>query len=301
MSTIKRVAIAGAGGNIGTPILKQLLESNSFDVTVLTRETSTATFPSNVTVKKVNYEDVSSLTSALKGIDGVVSTLASVSLSSQTKLIDASIAAGVQRFVPSEFGVDTQNENASKLPVFTPKIEVQKYLKEKADEGKISYTLVFTGPFFDWGLAVGFLLNVKEKKARLFDGGDNKFSATTVATIGKTIVEVFRKPEVTKNRVIKVKDLETSQNQVIAIVNKIKPEGEWQIEKVDTDALVKDSYERLGKGDFGATTWTQFLAKAIFGGPAYGGAFEKTDNELLGLKTLSDKEVEDLIAGIVKG
>jgi len=301
MSTIKKVAIAGGTGNIGTPILEQLLASKSFDVTVLTRETSTATFPSNITVKKVNYEDVSSLTSALQGIDGVVSTLGSTALSTQTKLIDASIAAGVQRFVPSEFGCDTQQENASKLPVFAPKIEIQKYLKEKADEGKISYTLVFTGPFFDWGLAVGFILNVKEKKARVFDGGDNKFTATTLATIGKTVVEVFRKPEVTKNRVVKVKEVETSQNRLIAIVNKIKPEGEWQIEKLETDALVKDSYERLGKGDYGAATWTQFLAKAIFGGPAYGSAFEKSDNEVLGIKTLSDKEVEDLIAGIIKG
>jgi len=300
MAAFKRVAIAGATGNLGEPILKQLLASNAFEVTVLTRESSTAVFPSNVTVKKVNYEEPSSLISALQGIEAIVSTLATLSVGTQTKLIDAAIAAGVKRFLPSEFGNDTTNAKSTQLPVFAGKIEVQKYLKEKAAKNEISYTLVLTGPFFDWGLAVGFILDVKNKKGRVFDGGDVKFSASTLETIGKAVVSVFQKPEETKNRALRVKSADVTQNAIIEAAKKIQPGGEWQVEHFSTDEVLKDSYERLGKGDLGSETWIGFLIKSLYG-EGYGGYAEKSDNELLGLHTFSQKEIEETIAAVIKG
>lgn len=50
--------------------------------------------------------DVAGLTKVLHGIDVVVSTLAGPAFGLQPHLIEAAIAAGVKRIVPSEFGSD---------------------------------------------------------------------------------------------------------------------------------------------------------------------------------------------------
>jgi uncharacterized protein YbjT (DUF2867 family) len=102
-------------------------------------------------VKCVDYDDPKSLIAALKGADAVVSAISSSAVPVQMKLIDASIEAGVKRFIPSEFGGDTFNEKSSQLPVYRGKLAVTEYLKQKASEDKIEYTAIMTGPFLDFG------------------------------------------------------------------------------------------------------------------------------------------------------
>jgi len=87
---------AQATGNLGPKVLEQLLNAG-FDVTVLTRQESTSTYPSNVQVAPVDYSSIDSLTSTLKGQDAVVSTVATPDLHSQNTLVDAAVAAGVKR------------------------------------------------------------------------------------------------------------------------------------------------------------------------------------------------------------
>lgn len=303
MSGIKRVALAGASGNLGPAILTQLLKAN-FTVTVLTRQDSKSTFPSesNLTVVPVDYASVSSLTSALKGHDAVVSTLTTQAISVQNHLIDAAIAAGVTRFIPSEFGSDTLSPLAHKLPVYGAKIAVQEYLAKKVAEGSsLSYTFVLTGAFFDWGLQVGFLVNLKDKKVELYDGGDRPFSTTRLATIGKAVVGILQHPEQTQNRAVYVHDAVVTQNQIIAIAEKKLGGGaKFETTAVKTADLERSSYEELGKPspNFGVAM-VNFVKRAIWG-EGYGGEFEKVDNELLGIEPMSEKAVEELVDGLVE-
>lgn len=67
----------------------------------------------------------------------------------QEKLIEAAIQAGVERFIPSEFGANTENELCGALPVYAGRKQIQNYLKSRADE--ISYDVVITGAFLDFG------------------------------------------------------------------------------------------------------------------------------------------------------
>lgn len=68
--------------------------------------------------------------------------------SEQLKLVDAAIAAGVKRFIPSEYGCNTADERIRKLvPVFVGKRKVVDYLISK--ENEISWTAVITGLFAD--------------------------------------------------------------------------------------------------------------------------------------------------------
>jgi hypothetical protein len=129
-------------------------------VTVISRIGSNSSFPPSVNVLTVDYSSVASLTAAFQGQDAVVSTVGSGGLLGQSVLFDAAVAAGVKRFLPSEFGSDLSDSKTASLPVFGHKIAIRNYIEEKVKAGaKITYTYVINGPFLDWGLEVGFLLD----------------------------------------------------------------------------------------------------------------------------------------------
>jgi uncharacterized protein YbjT (DUF2867 family) len=148
MSPIKNVVLIGAGGNLGPSILTEFLKS-SFTVTVLSREDSKSTFPSEAKVVKTDYSP-ESLAKAFDGQDAVISIVGNAGFADQTKIIDAAVAAGVKRFVPSEFGSDTDNSDVRAIvPIFNGKKQVVDYLKGKESD-TFSWTALITGPFFDW-------------------------------------------------------------------------------------------------------------------------------------------------------
>jgi hypothetical protein len=292
-SPIRTVAIAGASGNLGPAILSPLLAAN-FTVTVLTRSSSTATsstYPPTVTVRTVDYASLDSITTALRGQDALVSTLASAAIDVQIRLIDAALAAGVQRFIPSEFGSDTRNPLARKLPVYAGKVKVQDYLTEKARENeKFTYTFIYTSAFFDWCLKMGFLLG-----REMYDGGDRKFSTTRLSTIGKAVVGVLQHPAETRNRDVYVHEAVVTQKQLAKLSGK-----EWEAEEASTEVLEREAYAELGKEkpDYGKAMYG-FLKRAVWG-EGYGGYFGQVDNELLGIGMMNEREIEELVKEYIR-
>ena len=85
-----------------------------------------------------------------------MSLVGAAALTQQKGAIDAAAEAGVKRFIPSEFGCDTQapylyilkhlmtNWSAGEL-IFQAKRDTAAYLKEVAAAGKLTYTLIATG------------------------------------------------------------------------------------------------------------------------------------------------------------
>lgn len=88
---------------MGKPVVKALLESG-FKVTAVSRTDSTSTFPDDVQVVRGNYEDSEFWKKAFTGQDAVILAIGSGTLQSQKAIIDAAVAAGVKRIIPSEFG-----------------------------------------------------------------------------------------------------------------------------------------------------------------------------------------------------
>src|ERR1700761_2524201 len=269
-----RVAVAGATGTLGVPLITSLLAADH-DIVVLTRKgsDSASKLPkaSNLTVKEVDYTSVSDLASALQGVKVVVSTLATASVGGQNPLVDAAVTAGVERFIPSEYGCDTVNPVTAKLPVFQFKVATQEYLKEKAAQNpNFSYTLVMTGPFLDWGLAHGFILNPKGHSGTLYNGGDAKFSSTTLASIAQAVVGVISHLQETKNRAVYVHDTVTTQNTLIAYA-KEKDGKEWDLTPKTTQAAYDESLKELQSGGDIGKAMVGFILSSIFGGEKTGG------------------------------
>lgn len=121
-------------------------------MTAVSRASSSSTFPEGVAVEKVDLASLESVRAALAGHDAVVSTVATVSVGGQHVLVDAAIAAGVRRFVPSEFGINTRIVGDTPIgKILTGKVATVDYLTSKADENPwFSWTAITTGFFFDW-------------------------------------------------------------------------------------------------------------------------------------------------------
>lgn len=294
MSTIRNVAIYGAAGEVGEHVLQALIDSKKFNISILTRPTSKSTFPSSVNVMKVDISSVSDLTSALTGQDAVVSTVGSMGVLSQTTVIDAAVAAGVKRFLPSEFGCDLDDAPTSKLPVFGYKIEILKHIKEQAAKHpEFTYTFIRNNAFLDWGLDHDFLFQPKSANPRIFDGGDRPFAVTSLPTVGQSVLGVLSKPAETKNRVVFIQDMITTQNRMLAIAKGLAPERKWEPKHETLDAVHKAADEQLAKGNMGAIMEYLYLACM---GEGYHCVYEQNDNELLGIKgDKTDKDIEAIM------
>ena len=292
-----------ASGSLGAPVLNALIKSGKFNITAVKRTSSSASFPDSVTVRTADLSSVDSVTAAFKGQDAVVSTVGMEGLLGQSVMIEAAVAANVKRFLPSEFGSDLANPKTSALPVFKYKMDIQKAVREAAAaKPDFTYTLVSNGAFLDWAFEKQLLLNWKESKPKLFDGGKGVFSATTLDSIGQAVVGVLSHPEETKNRFVYVKDADISQQQVLDIVKKVDPGKTWEEPTlIDTADVEKSSYESLAKGEITVPVMIGFILRAMFGGPEYGGQFVKTDNELLGVKGKTEAEVEALFKSLIHG
>jgi hypothetical protein len=294
MSSIRTVALAGASGHLGPAIMDELVKSG-FHLTVLTREDSRASFPSSVKVAKVNYDSIESLVAALKGQDAVVSVLGFNALLAQNKLIDAAVAVGVKRFLPSEYGADTLNPKVRVLSgLFGQKAGIAEKLIKIAAEGSLTYTFVYTGPFLDMVMGRGIPGDFKEHNATLYDGGDVKFSTTTIPTTARAISSVLQHPEETKNKSIYVSGAVVTQNQLIGMAEKIQGER-WTTTKASTADLEKEANEEMKKPEPNRTKIiTAVIVRSIMG-EGFGGFFEKNDNELLGVSPMHESEIEALV------
>jgi uncharacterized protein YbjT (DUF2867 family) len=296
MPGYKNIAVAGATGNLGPTIVQELVAAD-FNVTVLSQSGKSDNLPSGVKVIKIDYSSHDSLVEALKDQEAFVSLIPD--FDSQPKLIDAAIAAGVKRFLPSEFGSDTLDEKVRTLPVFKGKLDTQAYLKSK--ESEISWSIIVNGLFLDWGIQIGFWANVKTGPTTIFDNGDAKHSSTTLSDIGKAVAGVLNKPEETKNRVLYVQSAAVSQNQILAIAQKKNPGFKPEIVNVKTEDVLESCLATFGKGPGpGFVDALQgLIAVAIFS-ESYSNLWsEKNDNELLGIKGLSEEEFEDVVARYV--
>jgi hypothetical protein len=136
-----------------------------FEVSVLTRTFPTSSdFPPSVTVHEVDYACQKELVAALKNQDAVVSTLAALAQEAQIQLIDAAVEAGVQRFLPSEYGLDSTDERViTELKVYSGKVKTVNHVKSMAAEGKIGYSILITGLYLDFCLGNGLLVSFDQR------------------------------------------------------------------------------------------------------------------------------------------
>lgn len=115
----KSIAVFGSSGGLGPSIVSALLDSKAFtSIRAITRAESIKEKPqafkdleaSGVQVYGVNLEDEDAVTEALQGVDAIVSSVNQGVVHLQSIWVRAAVRAGVKRFIPSEYGLDTQKQ-----------------------------------------------------------------------------------------------------------------------------------------------------------------------------------------------
>lgn len=297
--SVKNITIAGASGSLGSQVFQKFVASGKYNVRVLKRAGSKSEFPEGTDVVEVDYHSLESLTAALKGQDFVVSTLSTLAVDDQLTLIDAAVAAGVKRFVPSEFGSNLDVPSVRALPVFVHKVKVQDTLIEKAKTSPITYSFVYNSGFLDWGLEQDFVFQFSSPTPMIIDDGNSEFSVTTLSTVADAVVGIAEHLEDTKNRVVYIDDIVVSQNKFLALARKAVPTRTWEPVYVPLDDLTAKADERLAQGLYDMETFVPYIYRAIVD-PRSEAKFEKTDNALLGLKGKTDEDIIAIMKGLAQ-
>lgn len=265
----------------------QALLDAGFSVTAITRKGSKSTFPASVQVRRADLSSVSSVASAFAGHDAVVVTIATSEVGNQNVLADAAVAAGVKRFIPSEFGHNTKRLSGPLAVLLGNKAQTADYLTGLSEKNpSFSWTGVATSPFFDWGLDNGvFGVTLRDRTVRIVDSGDELVSASTLAFVGRSVAAVLaRDDESVRNKVVDVVEFTVSQNQIVRILGEETGEP-FQRTQVKGADLAQAAEDKLAKGDYGGAFIDALLAWNFSDGGNNAVPEGETANALLGLKS----------------
>ncbi|KAF2759092.1 NmrA-like family protein [Pseudovirgaria hyperparasitica] len=236
----RNIAIIGANGHLGPSILNALLAEPNFKTTVISRKSSKSTYPNGANVLSVSDDlPMGELIDALHGHDALLCTFGGTLVEMQIKLADACIAAGVRTFIPADFGsCDSSSPRALELvPLYVGKTKVRDYLRSQED--KLSWTSLVCGHFFDYGLKSGLLhVDLSKREAMIFDGGDIRGSASTLARVAEATVQVLHQEAATKNRMLYVQSFCVSQNEVLKATEKVV-DAKFDVKNIDSDTYIK--------------------------------------------------------------
>jgi hypothetical protein len=296
----KNILVIGGSGNLGKIIVQHLRASeHGFNVVVLSRKSSSATFPSWVDVRHVADDyPPSELVEAFQGVDVVVSAISMLGMQEQYKFINAAVEARVQRFFPTEYGLDEIPSWLENIrPVFRIKHEVREYLKSKEREG-LSWTGIVCNSLFEFAVLHGLgQVDLNTKVVELVDGGTTEWASTTLDTVGLAIVRSIEKSEQTKNRELFVQDFLTSQKEILEALK--TRTGPWMVTVVESEAWLSQAMERVRNGD---NSQLPKLAFSLMGMKGTGVDFRQKENyanELLDLPTKTFQEaVQPLLSQV---
>lgn len=236
------------------------------------------------------------MTSALKGIDGLVSTVAMQAIEAQTVLIDAAVVAGVKRFIPAEYGSCTTNPKLKAFPVYATFWKIKQYLQEKAEAEKLTWTVLACGSFLEFLFARPVLLDYSNHKATLFDEGDNRISSTSLPNVGKAIAGIFKNLGATENRIVRTSEVIITQNELLRIAEGLRPDIKWELSKIQTSALLKEGLDGVSAGDFSPAVIIKIVTGTALAGDTYESAYDETDNDLLGVNAMTEEDLRKLVA-----
>lgn len=179
----KIILVAGATGNLGLRIVKALLNKDA-EIRVVVRSNSDIgkiKELENLGVKIYNVSgwNLEELKTSCVGVSCVVSALAGlreVVIDAQKVLLDAAIAAGVPRFIPSDYSLDftkfSYGENRN--------LDLRREFHEYLDKTSISATSIFNGAFTELLIDEMPMILFKQKIILYWGNKDYKLGFTTM-------------------------------------------------------------------------------------------------------------------------
>jgi hypothetical protein len=219
------ILVAGGTGNLGRRIVKAAIARGA-EVRAIVRNGSEPEKIEKLTelgaeVITVDMSDVDELKKACQGASCVVSALSGLHetiVDSQIKLLDAAIAAGVPRFIPSDFSSDFTKLPAGENRNFDLRKEFHQYL----DKSPIAATSILNGAFADEILSYNTpLYNVKNYSVGYWgDKSDWKIDFTTMDnTADYTAAAAL---DSTTPKILRIASFQISPNELVSVGKEVK-------------------------------------------------------------------------------
>ncbi len=221
----KTILIAGATGNLGERIVR-ILRQNGAEVRAIVRESTNSEKIKQleqlgVTVFKVNMLDVAEVKKACQGVSCVVSALSGlrdVIIDTQKVLLDAAVAAGVPRFIPSDYSSDftklKEGENRN--------LDLRREFHQYLDKAPIAATSIFNGAFADMLTGQMPLILFNKKRIFYWGNGKQRMDFTTVQNTAEYTANVALDNE--SPRFLRIAGDEISAHEVQQLMSELTGE-----------------------------------------------------------------------------
>lgn len=216
----KVILVAGATGNLGNRISKELIKRGA-EVRAIVR---TSTDPEKIEALKkmgvkvfeLDMDSIDEISKACTGVDCVVSTLAglgNVIVDLQKRILDGAIQAGVPRFIPSDFSCDYNDL----VPGENRNFDLRREFKKYVDSTSIKATSVFNGCFADILQYNTPILNLKDKSVGYWgDKADWKLDFTTMDDTAAFTAEAALDDNAPRD--LQIASFQISPNMILAVV-----------------------------------------------------------------------------------
>ncbi|CAB5124505.1 Isoflavone reductase homolog P3 (EC [Olavius algarvensis associated proteobacterium Delta 3] len=236
----KHVAVIGATGQVGTPLTRGLLKEGH-QVTAIVRGRSQDNAPKladheTLGAKVVvcpNMQNVDSVAYALTGCDTLVASVPAtktVILESEPVWLKAAVKAGLERFVPNEFGCHTRALEMGDGEIFDRK----KRFHELLFDSGIGWTLFYNGGIFDY-----FLPNLRFfRKITTFGNLDLPIYTHDIEDIGYIAARSITDDR-TLNKCVQVDYNALTQHDMLAMLKKYWPDYPFEYEHFSSEYIIE--------------------------------------------------------------
>lgn len=169
------------------------MKTGKHKITAITRADSTAQVPEGVAVKKVDYDDHSSLVEALRGQEVLIITMSVTAPRDQeAKLVEAAAAADVPWILPNEYGSDPANESLAKeILIGEQRAQTRALIDKLGKSAWISFVCSF---WYEYSLSASpasYGFDFAERKVTLYDDGRTKINTTTWEQCGRAMASLL--------------------------------------------------------------------------------------------------------------
>lgn len=242
------------------------------------------------------------MTDAFAGQDAVVNCITGcATLYEPSKLIiDAALSAGVKFFFANEYVGDITREQFRRLPesFVGSKPRIRELLQKLSSEGRIHWTALNGGPFFDMWLMKGPAgFDIPNKQVRIYGTGDNPLFWTPLDTIGATAATMLLNPSLCLDRAIHIKPIpDLTQNTLLAAVEKVLS-IKMSVEHVDVAKMNRNSRIALERGEIAKAMKGLTISNQFYEEDSGNDVSEKVENEKFGVETIT---VEDAVKAAVE-
>ncbi|KAI1021974.1 hypothetical protein LB504_007241 [Fusarium proliferatum] len=282
MSAIQNVAIVGvcpvliskpferdntycpkAGGHIGGVFARALIQAGNHVVTALSRSDSKSQLPQGANIIRVNYEDVHSISAALKGQHFLVITLsAAAPEETHARIVKAAAMAGIPYVMPNAFSYPIYQDNTREPDLYTSVIisSIENRISDIQRSGAASVVLC-CGFWYEWTLAMGessFGFSIKDRKVTLFDDGKRVITVSTWEQCGRALVRLLSLPETNtspsladyKNRNVLISSFSISQRDILDSLHRVlgTTDDDWDIKYELSAQRVEEGAEEMRNG-----------------------------------------------------